>query len=384
MAQIRTRRRKDGGRSYLIRWDCPIECRRRSVTLRDEPTAYAWKAQIEAATARGERWEPPRPGGAAPVEDVTRAYLVDRVTRGTLAPTTARTRASHLDILQEGLRTLNPRREWRVIHLNRDVLDRLWVWLRSPESARRGERRTDRSALNVIRVLIDVWRWAYNRRAELGEVPPVPDWRVRVAPPQRARAATWSQVDDLVAALRAPSRYAVCREGAARLVLLIRYTGLRYDAALKAQTDWICGEPGARWLDVPAAATKGAHGARLIPLHPALEAELQAWGVLNEPGPIARGRNGLGRPRDMALSAWKRTGTPADVYSWRPLHVIRHTLRTHLVLSGQHPDVIDALLGHQGRGTGARTYTDRLSLLPALRRAVATIPPHTTAAGGEE
>ena len=384
MAQIRPRKRRDGGRSFLVRWDCPVEGRRRSVSVRDEPTAYAWKAEIEAATARGQRWQPPRPGGAALLEDVTRAYLVDRINRGTMAATTARTAASHLDLIHRGLKVLEPRRRWLVVHLSRRVLDRLWDWLRSPASAERVERRSDRSAAAVMGVLLSVWRWAWQRRDELGDVPPVPDWSVRVAPPPRARAATWSQVDRLLEALQRPGQYQARRVPVRRLVLLLRYTGLRFDEGLQASTEWLRGDPGARWLDVPALATKGNYGARLVPLHATLEGELEAWGTFGRAGPLVPGLEDAGRPRGAVRRAWKATDVPADVYRRRPLHVLRHTLRTHLVLEGQHPDAIDALLGHQGQGTGARTYTDRLRLLPVLRQAVATTPPHQAAAGGEE
>lgn len=379
MAQVRKRARKGGGSSYLLRWDCPVEERRRSLTLRDAATAYAWKEQIEAATARGERWQPPRPGGAAPLREVTRAYLVDRVTRGTLAPTTARTRASHLDLLHRGLESLNSRRTWRVVHLSRGVLDDLWQWLRSPASAVRVRRRSDRSAMNVIGVLLDVWRWAWERRDELGDVPPVPSWSVRVPPPARSRAATWEQVDALIEALGGGGRRVVAKRGAvSRLVLLLRYTGLRVNEARQARAAWLRGEPGERWLDLPDAASKGGYGGRLVPVHPALEAELQAWGTLDGSGPLVPELDQVADPRKMVRAAWLRSDVPAEVYHRRPFHVLRKTLRTHLVLEGQHPDVIDALLGHSGEGTGARVYTDRLRLLPALRRAVCTVPRHTS------
>ncbi len=117
----------------------------------------------------------------------------------------------------------------------------------------------------------------------------------------------------------------------------------------------------------------------VTPIHPLPAEALASWhrgGPWLVDAPPAE-RSGEARHLGRTLRrAWSRAGVPRNVWSGRPLHSLRAGVRTHLASSGVHPDVIDALLGHAGAGTGARHYTDRSRLWPLMVEAVATIPPH--------
>jgi integrase len=196
-------------------------------------------------------------------------------------------------------------------------------------------------------------------------------------------AATFDEFDAMLVELaRAIRRYGlrtdegVAADWALRVALVARYTGARRTAIL--QLRWEDLDLDRAKLTLPSEITKGGYGGRVVPLHPALAAEVETWERLGSSVAAAPSLEltGRGHVDRTVRRAWARAGVRGAVWQGQPLHVARKTIRSSMAASGVQPDVIDCYLGHAGVGTGGRSYTDRTWLWAPMVKAVAEIPPH--------
>lgn len=219
-----------------------------------------------------------------------------------------------------------------------------------------------------------MWAWAYDQDDRPGWDGVIPRAR-KVELPRPARrtivAPSWAQWDRMMLELRT--------EWTWRLGVLVRYTGMRRSAALLV--DWQDVNLRRRELRVRDETSKGGYSGRLIPLHPALQMQLAAWGpqhaglVLGAPAGevLAAQRQGRGKADHHFRGAWQRArqaeevrrvagcafiDLPEALFKGRPIHCARSMLESELARKGVAQESIDALLGHAAQGTGQRYYRD--------------------------
>ena len=360
--------RPDRRKPYLVRW-YDLEGVRRSRSVSTKRDARQLAAQIEASKGLGLEWKPESVRGVPDLELTCKEFLTDR--SRLLKPRTLVRYSEALGLLLRFTTDKDSRRRWTVKHLNRSLMVEGWAWLMDPKTSRHNRGRSIPTGRKILQVWALFWKWAHDHdrhgvhteRPRTIELP-------KSAPPVSV-APTWGDVDAMLAALceTAP-------DWGVRLGWLVRYTGARRGALLRLTWDRVDLE--ARRIVLAPETTKGGYGGRALPIHEHLAQLMAGWGV--RLGPV------VGAP-ELELSArghidrtfrraWKRAGVRPERYKGRPIHGIRHCLRTHLVHVRTAPDVIDSILGHAGSGTGARYYTDRAALWPDLVAAVATIPTH--------
>lgn len=388
--------RKLASGKFQVRW-YSTQGKETTRTCATHGTAQKIRRDVEDAIALGIDWEPQGPRALYALSDAGDRYLKHCATVRELAPRTVLRYAESLDLLSRYLEEQDGKRRWTVGDLSKELAEGWWVWLRTPATGRHGQQRAVSSARKHVEVLIGarhgLWAWCRGQtdlREDTPEQLPV-DLPSRPRPSARP-LPTWAEWDAMLGALTGTAKvegaHAVGRrvraahEAEARtwlwqLAVLARYTGGRREELLLARWEHVDLERASLFL--PAQTTKGGYGERVIPLHSSLVEELAGWGR-REARVIAAPPEALDVEDDKAHigrtlgRAWKRAGVHDSVWKRRPLHVARHLLRTHLVRVGTQPDVIDALLGHAGEGTGGRTYTHRPELWPELVEAVASIP----------
>lgn len=299
-----------------------------------------------------------------------KAYLGD-IAR-TLAPRTVVTYGAHLDMLTGYLRLHRPRGRLTVIELSRNVLSDGWTWLRT--TGKKGSRSVG-MCNSIVTTWQAMWRWACDSDEYSHDMPRAR----RIDLPRVVRkvvpAATWAELDAMLTALEARPVHRGRRvDWERRVVVLARYTAMRHRAILLL--DWDDVDLAEGRIHVRAETTKGGYGGRTLPLHPALAEELVGWG--QREGPVVVVPRTANNPSTQCGSvvreAWEAAGVRPVVWQKRPVHGARRTLRTWLVLQAVPEPVIDAILGHQGRGVGQQVYTDVAALWPLMVAAVGTVP----------
>ena len=360
--------RPDRRKPYLIRW-YDLDGVRRSRSVSTKRDARRLSAQIEASKGLGVDWKPQGFRGVPSLDEACREFLTDRARL--LKPRTVMRYSDALGLLLKFVEEKDPRRRWTVKHLTRPLMADGWGWLMDPKTSRHNRGRTVPTGRKLIQVWTLLWKWAYDHdqhgahtvRPRVLELP-------KMYPPVSV-APTWGDVDAMLAALceTAP-------DWGIRLGWLVRYTGARRGALLRLTWDRVDLE--ARRIVLSSETTKGGYGGRSIPIHQHLVQLMAGWGiregrVVGAPELELTGRGHVDRT---FRRAWKRAGVRPERYKGRPIHGLRHCLRTHLVHHRIAIDVIDAILGHAGSSTGSRHYTDRAALWPDIVAAVATIPTH--------
>lgn len=371
--------RRAGG--WRVRWRDPIDGGNRSRQCPDQATAKALARDIEREHALGRSWQPAGPGPVAtPLLEVAAAYLREEAQR--LAPRTLERYGEALDLWLRWveLAGIAP----TVGALTRPHLSDWRTWLVTAPG-RHGRLRTAHTAGKLVQVVELMWAWA-EESERWPDVPTARRLRHPSAPRPLVRAPGWEQVDSMLDELHAAAETFGHRapEGAApdwcvRLVVLARHLGGRREELLLARWDRL----GRDELVLPSSDTKGGYGGRVVPVSSALATWLSRWREADVEdrrrldrivaSPVAE-LDGRGHSDRLIRRAWARAGIEAELWHGRPLHALRRTLRTHLVALGTQADVVDAILGHAGTGTGSRHYTDRSALLPLAAKALATVP----------
>lgn len=338
--------------AFRVRWRT-IAGEPRSRQCPDRRTARTLKAEIERERALGRDWSDGAEGGhAAGLDDLCAAYLIDCARR--LAPETVRRRTVVIGVMLDALSPGG-------IIPGPDALTRDALYRWHAQLVTRVSRRTAAEYLSEAGRL---WAWAFDsdewttlvsrpRRLDPGSVPGVP----RIVGPPLA------SIDRAIEAARSRPR----TEWHARLMVVMRFTGLRAGQVRRLLWSDADLETGRLIIRPELGKSRQEQRGRVVPLHPALVAELAGWGR----------REGLllgparSRPNGSTMAAiWGR----ADDDPRQPLHGIRHTFTSVLAAAGVPEPVIGALVGHAGTTT-RETYIDPAALWSAMAEAVARIPP---------
>lgn len=413
MASVRYR---EGRGTWEVRWREPVTTvhadgrtehgwkeRRRSCP--DKKTADTLRREVETAAALGEAWADGRAAPVASVGAVAEAWVRATVARRPTA--TARFRASLLQ------RFLDWAGEARPVGDLTGGLLRDYAAHLSDEGLK--------SVARYVGTVEQLWRWAYDNADTYPGVPEPrritgADRDVPYAPPPSAfDNPAWADVDRLLFAL-SPAGGEVWKERARagkdgadvrgygyrpawelyrRIVMVQRFAGLRVSQIL-ALTDADLDLERAR-LTIAAgrAGAKGQRSDRVVPMHPALVAEVRTWGAL--PPGLLFGRTATKGPRlgqrlpltgrevaEVLTAAWKRTGVRASAWGavrrdhGRPTNAIRACWKSAIAGAASY-DLAALMLGQSSRGEHdayvAIGNPDASPYWGAMVRALEAIPP---------
>ncbi|HND31749.1 MAG TPA: tyrosine-type recombinase/integrase [Myxococcota bacterium] len=354
-------------------------CRTRTIALQ-------LQREVEDSAALGKSYQPlPEP---ADMRGIAVAWLKSGKEQGR-REATLRHRASLLE-------------DWIVWWGERPISDLSLARLEEYSRSLPAEGRQASTRHRKVLVVEQLWTWAWQRR---GEYPGLPEparltGEGGLAPPApvvASAAPTWLEVDRMISHLLIPWHR--------KAALLMRYLGLR--------TSQVC---GLRWsdLDVERGVLRvrsGVRGAkkgrsRVVPIHPALSAELRAWPRPEDASALVfprRYKDKDKQPRqgpyrgDALVEPFRRAWTLAEVPVDRwdipdgddpdlerghgsPTHAIRRCIRSELLRAGVQEAVALHLVGHSSGHTAAayvpETSPEQSPWWPRLLAAVMMIPPH--------
>lgn len=354
----------DKRKPYRVRWRDP-DGSERSRRCPDYETAKALKLDVERASALGRGWEPPdaqAPAAAPDLWQLVDAYLVEE--RHKRAPRTVDRKRQ----MVQGWLT------WFQDHLGRlpqppdltraSLLEYL-EHLTDPDTGRYVHGRgyaTRRKHLQEVEL---AWRKLFESD-ELGIVPRPRMLDLPGRPPPERPAATWSEMDAVIAA----------GDGWRRdLAVVLRCTGLRLEQAMALRWEDLDRATGV--LHVTSGKSVREKRGRYVPVARVLLRELNRWRVegANDSQWIVTCPHAhrLPRARDMAR-LWRlptRAGhVRRDAWEGRPHHAFRAGFMAGLKMAGADDEAVEFLVGHS-RGVRAH-YVDGTAL--PLRAAVDLVP----------
>ena len=266
--------------------------------------------------------------------------------------------------------------------LSRDlVTEAVLLWQR--------EGLSESTVYGIARSVLELWRWVSDDPAQWNGVPTpprepkalLPRPPIYVAPP----APTLAEAD---ACLRYLPLEAVQSR---RIGAFMRFTGLRVHQVTAIRRRDLDLE--ARTLTITTGksrAEKAAH--RTVPVATCLLDEIGPWVLGLAPERLLFPRWGLEtdekpasiRP-ELFRAAWEEAARfdeareiawkPANRKTGRPEHAFRACFQAALRERSISEEVIDALVGHQGRSTRDRHYAGHDTLLDRMRAAVEALPP---------
>lgn len=361
-------RKKGRGRDarWRVCWRDPDGVQR-SRTVRSKSAADELVREVEHVVGTGHRWEAP---GAAPrstLEDAFVAY-VTHARRFRAAATVRNYLTAHIQFV-----------EWLTVRLRRTpvVGDLTTGHLEAFHGHLVDSGRAEATANLRVVAVQSAWQWL--DRSE--------DWQSAGVPPARKiemRAPvrplpvkpTWEQMDAAIRAAR-DGRGVGRQEWRARMMIVMRCTGLRASQALRLRWDDVD-------LDAATLVVRGELGksraerfGRTVPLAAPLVAELAGWGV-RDGWLIAPHKADRTSATWRTAKVWEAAGVPDEVWRGHPHHAFRGGMESELLDAGAHADAVDYLVGHavghHGGGAAVRqSYTD--VRWRRLVEAVAHVPP---------
>jgi len=350
---------KRGGR-YQIRWRDP-DGTNRAYTCPDHKTTLKILRQVEEASALGEPWVSPREAQQPSLIELCDAYIAEG-RRLRAAGTAEQRRIAIANFLQFVGASAT---QWR--GLEEMTKARLSGFYDHMVAVRKC---SDVYAGEQTRKIEAWWRWLADTD-EWAKLVPRPK-RIELPatlPTPAAVAPTWEEMDKAVEAA----------EGALyrRLLMLLRYTGLRRSQALKLR--WEDFDLDAAMLTIRPALgkTRQERAGRRIPISKHLVAEMAGWGVREDLiVPLKRVQH------DIVQDIWRRSGARPAIWQEReedgrrvlghPTHAFRKGIESGLLALGGNVLAVEYLIGHQLPGTMG-SYTDPEFALP-LEETVALIP----------
>lgn len=350
---------------YVVRWREGEEQRSRKVT--DLATAKRLQREIEECIATGKRWEPATARPIPDLGEILVSYARSCVRR--LKPRTAELYAERLDVFTAWLKTTDPRRrKWTPDVLSRSLLEQFYDWLLEP-TGRHGHPRKPVTARKYVSDVEVFWQWAYDHDEEWPDQVPRPRPIVRdipADPPPITLAPTWAEMDACIAHAAGWQR---------QLAIVLRYTGLRVDQAMRLTWDDVDLERAELHVRPELGKSRQERRGRFVPITQHLADELAGWGVregfLVPCGRQAGPREREARGRDLAR-AWRRAGVRETIWKAHPHHCFRKGFHSGLLSLGAPFPHVEFLVGHTLVGS-ADPYVDP-TIAYDLRRTVALIP----------
>lgn len=354
------KKRRRIARPYEYSWrklDGTYGGHRRFATLRKRD---AFAREVLDAHAAGRDWHPPR--AAASLTDMMLAYLEDSVR--TCAEATVANRRDQLKLFSDWVAVRFGRGDVDATVLSRALLEQYdhhlaTVGHRKPLEAS--------SRQTVIGIVHGFWSWAA-QRDEFDGLVPMPK-RIAQQAPQHAsvHAPTWAAVDRMIGQLEL--------EAYRRAAVLQRFLGLRIRQVCRLEVADFDFAAGLFHFRGALGKTKLEKRGRLLPIPPALMAEMAGWSL--RAGPLVK--CSVGTVRRAMRAAWIASGEQGVYFARRPTHAIRKAFRSELRRARCESDALEYWCG---RRMGGQTddYTDPRSL--HLVEIATAIPPLASCAQG--
>lgn len=354
------------GRKYSVRWR-DLRGTERSKSCPTSESARRLKRDVEEAIAQGHDWQPDRVRGEPRLMEMFRAYLA-RCHR-LQAHATAVAKARHLDKFGRflGARQGDAARVYADV-LTRSLLADYYADLDGLEKT------TKKKNVQAVEA---AWKWAFEEE-EFREYVPYP---LRLEMPSGVStptvAPTWAEMDACIAAthdlLQGHGQgYRRPHIGQYQLTVLLRFTGLRVQQAMRLRWDDVDLTNARLTVRGELGKTKAEKRGRIVPVSAHLVDLLAGWGRRDgwiveslRTGPQVR----VARQRDMCR-AWARAVVREDAWKGQSHHAFRKGFVSGLRRAGADPDAVEYLVGHSLGLKGVYTDPDAL----ALKEAVALIP----------
>lgn len=375
------------GEKWIVRWREDGGSKTRTVP--DAATAKRLARDIEQAHALGRRWEPamqaaipdlaviaknPEHGGEEIVGGLIDDFLTDR--RRTLSANTMVQYEVGLAQFAAFLRQRNPRRRLTVDLVTREALVAWWAEL---VDVRGMSVSTARLRLGAVHRM---WAWGYDSDVygeTIARPRPIDMPAALFAPPV---APTWEEMDAFirVAGERAKAKddagallgpYPVERAWRRKLALVLRFTGLRVDQAMRLRWDDLDLEAAQLTVRPELGKTKAERVGRTVPVSQHLIEHLAGWGVRSG-WLIADEKTKRHAQSDLTADIWRASGVRAAAWEGHPHHAFRYGFTSGLKRLGADVEAVEYLVGHAVPGA-RRAYLDPEAV--PLREAVALVPP---------
>jgi integrase len=365
-----TLERRGGG--WRLRWRDP-DGSPRSRQCPTKPVAQALRREVEEAAALGRRWEPASRVAVPKLADLIIAYLDDlcRVSR-------QNTVNSHRSQLSAFLAWCHARGVTEPRRLTRSLLEEFDAWRASSGIGSA----TRRLTLGIVRRW---WSWCAeheDHRAHLGP-PPRINLPARVV--VEVVAPYWEEVDKVVELALHQAEKSATHEAIARVVILLRGTGLRISQVLRLRWDDLNPQLGTLRIRPELGKTPSERAGRTLPLAPwllrwLLTLERPSDLVVSVPNHRRAGVKVGDRVEFVVTTAswrvrqlWEALEARPEVYERRPDHAFRKALRTELLHARCSSEAIEYWCG-RSTGTPGR-YTDpRAHDLVEIARAIPEPP----------
>lgn len=391
---------KKRGGGYQVRWRDP-DGTERSRQCPDFGTARTLAREAEQHTALGRRWEPQDAPPPARLEhllldtawnegtgehEVVGGLIADflEASESRLAEGTRRHYESALRRFVTFLAERNPRvRRLTVDLLTRDAVEAYFSMLVAEGGrGKPGPGLTVAAARTHVHAIRSAWEWAYDSDT-YGEVvrrPRMISMPRPVGTP--ARAPTWAEMDATIhAAYRlaeeARKKYQPAWLWRARLVTLLRFTGLRVDEqAMQLRWDDVDLQRAEITIRGELGKSSAERAGRIIPISPHLVELMAGWGAREGYviAPHHRDRTSRSQP---LTEVWRAAGVPERVWAAgggrgrsQVHHAYRKGFKTGLAQLKVDQDIRDFLVGHNRGIDYHYLETD-----DSARNAVALIPP---------
>ena len=335
----------------------------------DKKTADKVRRLVEEAQSLGMEWNPYETDEPPAVKEILAGYITNCARRS--EPSTVRRYATCLDVFMAWLKKEHPEGEHATANvLSLSLLEDFYDY--ALLHGRHDNPREVDTTRKIVEAVQRAWKWGYNEDKYDGLMPTPKTMDMKPTSRNRTVAPTWKEMDQCIA---------VCGGWHRQLAVLLRFTGLRVQQAMKL-----------RWedfeLDTATLNFRGKLGktmkekaGREIPVSWHLVRELETWkppeerhGWIVECGRDADGPRGReARARDMAR-AWKRAGVREVAWKGQPHQRFRKGFRSGLKRLGADGEAVEYLIGHY---LGLVSVYQDPDDLP-LRETVDLIPPLPT------
>ena len=351
-------KRKHG---YRVRWRDPDgqpHCR----SCPDNATARKLKLEVERCVAEGRRWEPRDVHEVPALEEMLKAYLRDYARRHEAG--SALQMAQAFDVFLRWLRSRQGQRQCQLQPglLSKVLLSEWYDSLATGGLSGRGRGLSTRKRL--VQRLEAAWAWAADEDEYAEFVPRPRKLQMPSGATDPTVAPTWEEMDRCIAAADGWFK---------RLAIVLRYTGLRVQQAMRLQWSDVDLDRGILVIRGELGKTRQEKGGRVVPLSPHLIQELAGWGR-REGWLVPSHRTGkhqrVARQRDMRR-AWQRAKVREIVWNRHSHHSFRKGFISGLKRLGADDEAVEFLVGHSLGLRGVYTDPDALP----LREAVNKVPP---------
>jgi len=346
-------RRKPNGK-YQVRWRDP-DGRSRAKDVETRKTCLELVKVVGRCEELGERYEPRGVRAEPAVEEVAQSWL--RAIGSENEATTVKQHGHRLHLFVRWLRSKHPRGPLRLELLSVQVLKDFHAELDGFE----GKARELTTRNKYARTVHQLWAWAGDQDELEPYTPRLKTLKLRAPPAPRTRALPWADIDRVIEQAHGRHR---------KLLVVLRYTGLRVDQALNLEWPDFDLERGTMYVRPELGKTRAEKVGRLVPISPHLVAELAGWGkregfVL----PVGEKQTREGRGRDL-WRFFERAEIDPMYWRRRPHHAFRLAFETNLKAARVDPEAVEFYVGHDLKIRG--TYNDPWAL--PLTRLVKSIP----------